>query len=255
MQVSARIWISVVGIAVTLAATTPVVAGEDTPEALLDAFFSRAGIADKTSVYTGEMLERFLDKPTLGQMLREDLKLTPRLIEKKPPRAVYAVEAKREDTIVDWYVFLREEQHTWKLEALRSLALTGPIQVLIERLRNVPNRSPEQERDYQNFLLTLASDQQLKAYLRTHHQQLQALADLAQAGHVSEATARAKAQSLHLVELSGDKKIIQIVIGGILDNTVGFMRVTPGASVPTMDPKEYIYIEQVVDNWYVYKTT
>lgn len=255
MQLGERIWVSVVGFAVTLAAMAPLVAGEGTPEALLDAFFSRAGIADKASMYTGDMLERFLDKPTLGQMLREDVKLTWRLLEKKPPRAVYAVEVKREDTILDWYVFLREEQHTWKLEAVRSLALTGPFPVFIERLRNVPKRSPEQERDYQNFLLTIASDQQLKTYLRTHYQQLQELADIAQAGHVTEATARAKAQSLHLVEISGDNKIIQIVIGGILENTVGFMRVTPGAPVPPMDPEDYIYIEQVIDNWYVYKTT
>lgn len=256
MQIGWRIWIFIVVIVVAFASATPLLAGDGTPESLVDAFFSKAGIVDKAAVYTGDMLERFVDKPTLGQSLRDDVKITRRLIEKKLPQAVYAVEVRRTDTVIDWYVFLREEHHVWKLEAVRSLALMGPIQAEIHRLGHIPHRSVKQEQAYQNFVLTVASDQQLKAYLRTHYVQLQELVELALSGKIAEATAMAKARSLHLVQLlPGDKTIVQIMVGGILDNTVGFMWVPTGAVVPSMGPEEYIYIEEVIDCWYLYKTS
>jgi hypothetical protein len=256
MQIGPRIVISVFVIVTLFASTRHLLAGDDPPEILVDAFFSQAGIADKAAMYTGEMLERFADRPTLGQSLKEGVTVTRRLLEKKLSRAVYAVEVSRADTVIDWYVFLREEHHVWKLEAVRSLALMGPIHYEIQRLGQNQHRSAELERQYQNFVLTVASDQQLKAYLRTNHKHLQELVDLALAGKVAEATAMAKARSLHLVELlPDDKKIVQIVVGGILDNTIGFMQVPQGAVVPSMDPSEYIYIEHVIDNWYIYKTT
>lgn len=243
-------------VVVTFASTMPLFAGDGTPESLVDAFFGKVGIVDKTAVYTGDMLERFVDKPTLGQSFREDVKITRRLIEKKLPQAVYAVEVRRTDTVIDCYAFLRQEHHVWKLEAVRSLALMGPVHAEIHRLGQIPHRSVEQEQAYQNFMLTVASDQQLKAYLRTNHIQLQELVELALSGKVAEATAMAKARSLHLVQLlPGDKTIVQIMVGGILDNTVGFMWVPAGAVVPSMGPEEYIYIEEVIGRWYLYKTS
>lgn len=250
------VWISVFVIWGTLVVVPCAIAGEVGPESLLNAFFSKSGISDKASVYTGEMLERFLDKPTLGQSIHEDVKQVHRLIEKQLSRAVYAVELQREETGIDWYVFFKKDGDAWKIEAVRSLALMGPIHAAIQQLGRMRHRSVEQERTYQNLVLTVSSDQQLKAYLRSHSNEFQDLVALALSGKIADATAKAKAQSLHLVELApGNEKIVQIVIGGILDNVVGFMNVPTGVTVPAMDPSEYIYIEHVIGNWYLYKTT
>jgi hypothetical protein len=234
-----------------------VVADEkDGVERLLDVFLSESGISDKASVYTGEMIEHFLDKPTLGQSFREGITLAYRPIQKQLSRAVYAVEVQREGRGIDWYIFLRKESDVWKLEAVRSLALTGPIHVEIQRLGRMQHRSVEQERTYQNLILTVASDKELKSYLRTHSKELQILVTLALSGKVTEATAKAKALSLGSVELAPEnQKIVQIVVGGIINNVVGFMHIPPGIAAPAMDPSEYIYIEHVIGNWYLYKTT
>jgi hypothetical protein len=49
--------------------------------------------------------------------------------------------------------------------------------------------------------------------------------------------------------------IIEINIGGMLNNSVGFLYVPEGRMPPAMSSGGYIYIEKVMDHWYLYKTT
>jgi hypothetical protein len=229
---------------------------ENTPESLVRAFFSKNGIDNKPAVYTGELLELRTTQPTLGQLLRETVTIKVRPLKTKRADAVYAVEVDNSGSGADWYVFLREESGIWKLEAVRALSLTGPIEAEVKRLNPLRSRSAEAERLYQHYALTIARDTQLKDYVRTHVAQLEELAQLARAGKHAEATMIAKERSLlHVENLPENTAIVQIAVGGILDNTVGFMCVPPGMKVPDMSPSDYIYIEHVIGSWYVYKTT
>jgi hypothetical protein len=49
--------------------------------------------------------------------------------------------------------------------------------------------------------------------------------------------------------------VVKVTIGGILDNSVGFLHAADPASVPPIDPSEHIWIEPVGDGWYLFKTT
>lgn len=46
-----------------------------------------------------------------------------------------------------------------------------------------------------------------------------------------------------------------LLIGGITDNSVGFLRVQDEADLPQMSPSEFIMIEKIALNWYLFKTT
>lgn len=235
---------------------SPAHAAESAPESLVRSFFSKNSIADKFALYTGEMFHLYLGQPTLGQTLPPDIKITPRLLQKKMQQMIYAVDLQRGEQSQTWYVFLRRERVIWKLEAVRTLAQTGVIYTLLQQLGQKKNRSAKEERTYQNMLLTVSSDEKLKKYVRLNIPMLQKLVVLASSGKAEEATHLAEMQSLNFVELlRTDHRIVNINIGGILDNSVGILYVPKDAIPPEMHPSEYIYIEQVLDNWFIYKTT
>jgi hypothetical protein len=50
-------------------------------------------------------------------------------------------------------------------------------------------------------------------------------------------------------------KRLNFVIGGILDNTVGYFYVTDKQAVPAMGPDNVIMIREIGGGWYLYKTT
>ena len=64
------------------------------------------------------------------------------------------------------------------------------------------------------------------------------------------------ARNLHI---DGVKKtgsgLVELIIGGMVDNSVGFLWVPPGMAPPVISPDAYILVEHVVGPWYLFKTT
>ena len=52
-----------------------------------------------------------------------------------------------------------------------------------------------------------------------------------------------------------NSKNFMLLIGGVTDNSVGFLRVQDEADLPQMSPSEFIMIEKIAPNWYLFKTT
>jgi hypothetical protein len=222
------------------------------PEALVD-FFGHAGIADKSSAYYGEMLDNYANEPTLGESLPGNVQVTFRRLEERSGKAVYAVLLSDGEHTEDWYAFLVEDNNIWKLSAVRTLALTGTIEYLLNALENKTSRTHEEEWQYQNMLLILKSDKGLKAYLREKLVDFKNIIDLFHKGEKEQAEAVAKC--LYLNYVKDNDGVVEFNIGGLTDNTVGFLYVPPGKVPPVMDSVEYIYVEEIVEGWYIYKTT
>ena len=51
------------------------------------------------------------------------------------------------------------------------------------------------------------------------------------------------------------KNSLDFMIGGILDNTVGYLYIKDENNVPQMSPGNYIMVRSLGDGWYLYKTT
>lgn len=232
-------------------------AEEWTPKKIVEAFFDPAGIKNKKAIYSGEMIDRYLDKPTLGQMLAPDIKIDEiRQLEQRRDRAIYAVSISNKGTVLDYYLFLEKNKGTWKLDAVRTLWLPGLFSIVLEELEKKKNRTAEEESQYQNMLLTIKSDKDLKLFLSANIKKLQTIADLAKNGNMEKANTLAEKLNLNKVFLSQDYPgIIEINIGGMIDNSVGFMYVPNGKKPPAMSSGGYIYIEKVIEHWYLYKTT
>lgn len=230
------------------------VAAERTPEQIVRAFFGPSGIADKPSCYTGEMLSHFKDQPTLGQSLPRGALVGARPLFASPTRSVFGATIAYQGSTQDWYAFLARESGQWKLEAVRTLAQTGISAGVLQQLRQKSRRTTEEEWMLRNLELMLKSDAELRAFVVSHLKELGQVASLLAAGE--EGAARTAARVLHVESIAKrDNGNIELIIGGVVDNVVGFAYVPNGGSPPTLSPDDYIYVEHVQEGWYVFKTT
>ena len=183
-------------------------------------------------------------------------------IEKKPDRivkvdqdfAVARVESLRTPSQppIDLYFYLRRTSGNWKVVTFRTLALSGIVYHVRDDLRKRKDLSREERITLLNTELTLSSDRELRLYFKAHRQLLESLA--------SHTTTNAKLGLKRDLERSGfttakeEGGIVRLTIGGVLDNTVGFLKVRKG-SPPRISPSETIWLEPLGDGWYLFKTT
>ncbi|MDH3974479.1 MAG: hypothetical protein OEV42_09395 [Deltaproteobacteria bacterium] len=224
----------------------------DEPE-VLNEYFGPGGIKDKYSAYYGEMLEYYVEKPTLGENLPADVSVTYRKLSQTENRAVYAVLLSDGKQSQDWYVFLIKDKSNWKIEAIRGLALPGLFFLFLEELEKKTSRTQEEEWTYQNMLLTSKSDKYLKVFFRDNLNKFKEILKFFTTGDKERSKKTAK--KLFLNSVYKDGGVINFNIGGMIDNSVGFLYVPVDKSPPSMSPKDFIYIEQITDGWYIYKTT
>ena len=103
------------------------------------------------------------------------------------------------------------------------------------------------------MLLTIKSDSELKEYLKSTLAEFNNVIALIRKGDKQKSENSAKRLLINFVKDEGG--CIELNIGGIIDNSVGYLYVPPGVKPPTMTPDEFIHIEQIADGWYIYKTT
>jgi hypothetical protein len=149
----------------------------------------------------------------------------------------------------DIYIYLSRSAAGWQVTSIRALALTGVLEELVRLDAAATVRSEEQARAVRNARLVLSSDAELKQWAAQH------------AGFLDRARRLPldPVNSAELVELGGndirrDGDIVRVVIGGILDNEVGFLYAQDGL-VPPLSENGYIWIEPVGGGWHLFRTT
>ena len=220
---------------------------------VLRGFFGHNGISDKSALYHGEMLEYAVDEPTMGDRLPKEVSATYRKLYEKNNKAVYAVLLSDGQQSQDWYAYLERENEIWKLSAVRKLALPGMFFMALQQLETKQKRSEEEEWKYQNMLLTIKSDKELKEYLKSKLVEFNDVVALLLKDKNEQYEIKSKRLFINSIE--NNNGVIELSIGGILDNSVGYLYVMPGNNPPEMSPSEFIYIEKITDGWYIYKTT
>ena len=227
---------------------------------------------------TGEYLANYPTAPTMGSRLPPGVAVTSRPLLADAQRAVFATALRDTAKAEDWYTYLRREQGAWKIEAVRTLALPPMIYMLLDTLQAARKTGTLGELDarmLENLRLTTQSDSALKAYLVAHQPAFLAIArhfeaipaaeDISEEGKVRgsapDAARRQLAAELRALHLNGvmrqqsAPRCIFVVVGGMLDNEVGYIYAPDGCAPPPISPGDYIYVERVAPGWYIYKTT
>jgi hypothetical protein len=167
--------------------------------------------------------------------------------------AVARTSARRPDgSTFDVYVYLTLDG-AWRATATRALALPKFFYDLRDSLRATPSPTAEQRAELANVELIFKSDAELRAWFAENRDALERLAGLA-ARAADHEKARALAATLHLSSVSTEGAAVRLLVGGIMDNSVGFLY-SPKAPPPEITTNEYIWVEEIAPGWYLYRTT
>lgn len=213
-----------------------------------------------TTVLTGEALTRW-EMDTFGPAEAEIGMI--QLL--GPDRAAARIVFSDDDRRTDCYFYLVREE-SWKVQAMRSMALTGLLQKALDELDAGPDRPEDADSIRDNITLTLSTDAELRAWFGRNRPSLERLVAAAQPelepgargivdddGVHVEIEAMLRGLNLQSISLSRTGNV-EIVIGGVIDNTVGFLY-APADKPPGIDPASYIWVEKLVDDWYLFRTT
>ena len=215
---------------------------------------------------------------TLGQHLPKAVERTSEVIFQDTAHATVAVWLHNENTSLDIYFYLVKNQN-WTIYAVRSLVMRQSARDALKRLDSIPEKdrgetyTKSHAHSYsfesKNLQLWDNSDNVLAEHFNSHKKQfIQVQKRLVKKGFT-------KADSL-VVNAINDKKVKKLtdevlirgfeydkrypgcifyLIGGIADNTVGYMYQPDPKKIPLITEKHYIIIKSLGDGWYLFKTT
>jgi hypothetical protein len=248
------------------------------PLTIAEKYFSSRGFKGWKVYMSGEMLSRTVKDSTFGQYLSRKIKRKASLISEDSSTAVVTVLVDDGKRPADYYLYFIKE-HTWKLEAIRSLSLTGLAYEFIKEIERLPADSfarlqteltlRETYLNYQNAKLIVSPDEVLIKYANTKRKQLDSMVNYLQQMHYTDSARgermairdtafRKKLQAVYIrsVHFSHTKKgSITFSIGGMSDNEVGFFYTNDPKNVPKISKDRVIIIRPIGDGWYLYKTT
>ncbi|UTW56124.1 hypothetical protein [Kordiimonas sp. SCSIO 12610] len=229
----------------------------DNAQTKLEIFLSPEDISDIESVLTGEVLKSAQGNESFGQHLPPEISWEYRRLDGKIDQklgAVYAVTFDNKATKENWYWYFVEEKNECKISAIRKLALPGLIYAMRDQLTKSPNLTPIDEQTLKNLNLITRPDHELKDHLISNIDAFNKLVENAKTD-IAQAQSIAKSMNLNYIDLDIETGNVDVNIGGITDNSVGYFKAPHPSSVPAMSPDSYIYVEHIIDDWYIYKTT
>ncbi len=191
---------------------------------------------------------------------------------------------------MDAYLYF-EKDSIWKMNNFRSLAMTGIIEQVKQELESMTEKeinkaiaksktedntalfSSRAEYDFLlgNTKLTLALDDDIIKHFLENKAAFETLKDRAyqelnsrkrseveQGFNLLEA-AKQEYQKIFIYAItSGDMALgngINFLIGGMVDNAVGYLYVKDPKDLPKMDANRVIMLRKIGAGWYIYKTT
>lgn len=185
-----------------------------------------------------------------------------------------------------------EKDTVWKMNAFRALAMTGIIeQVKIELEKMTPQQVDEiiarsknkkkddysmfasrEDYDFQlgNARLTLELDENIAKHFLANQTEFERLKNLAfkqlekekadeerSIGLIENLKADYQKLFISSVSTGGYElgNCINFLIGGMLDNSVGYIYIKDKKDLPEMNSDRVIMIREIGNGWYIYKTT
>jgi hypothetical protein len=251
--------ISIIAIAVFIATLASAQSNSSTsrgsPPWIVETFFTKTNFPDAEQYYFGEMKSYYLKTPPMGAYVPPGFKRKIEPLFISDSNQVYRFTYSESPAAGDWYAFLSKVDNMWKLTAVRTLVIPGFVRELRDGLQKKSVRTEKEKHELERMNLWFSTDAELKKYGIEKYSLLTKLANRILKGETNEALAA------ELTELKVDhanllkQGYVQIIIGGILDNSVGFIFVPDHVSPPQMDAGDFILIEPIKDGWFLFKTT
>ncbi|MDZ4185575.1 MAG: hypothetical protein U1D97_11430 [Desulfuromonadales bacterium] len=244
---------------------------------ILQEFFSPAGVVNRSLHLTVAAQEEFSRRAMVGVYLPKDATVSFRLLVESETTAIYEAVVDRADTAEMWSAFFQRGVLGSKLDLIKSLHIPPYLAAVeYQRLRTQSGRSAVQEMRLIQLQRLFMSTETFKEYFQQNQIIFAAIARLVETGKMEEAEAAAKAAALVGVRLYGTSKSdgemtrlvsaadgkgtekgsdlgSEVRVSAFLDSVFGLLHLPPGMSPPPMSPQDYIFIEALGENWYLFR--
>ncbi len=245
---------------------------------ILQEFFTKEEMASRTTRLTGAALEQFSRRPMAGEYLTETAVVEFRLLVESETTAIYEAVVSHNSVAEMWSAFFHRGPLGSKLEAIVSLNIP-PFLAAVEyqRLQAQVGRSPVQEARLAQLQRLFMTTETFKEYFNQNRTTYETIARLVETGKMAEAEAAAKAAALVGVRLYGASKSegemalldstagvkgqekssqsgSEVRVSGFLDSVLGLFHLPSGVGPPLMSAQNYIFVEALTDNWYLFRT-
>jgi hypothetical protein len=244
---------------------------------ILQEFFSNKGMENRSSRLTGAALEQFSRRPIVGEYLPEKATTEFRLLVESETTAIYEAVVSRDGLAEMWSAFFHRGPLGSKLEEIKSLHIPPYLAAVeYQRLLAESGRIAAQEVRLLQLQRLFMTTETFKEYFNQNRSTYDTLARLVETGKMAEAEAAAKAAALQGVRLYGESKSegelalfnssaggkgqekgnqlgCEVRVSGFLDSVLGFLHLPSGVNPPLMSPQNYIFVEVLADNWYLFR--
>jgi hypothetical protein len=248
------------------------------PLQIVERYVSPNGFPNKMKFFCCELYGEWRADSTLGQHLPRSVQRTSELIFQDTAHATVAVWLHDSITSLDIYFYLVKSQN-WTIYAVRSLVMRQSAKDALKRLDSIPlkDRGEAYTKTHahsyyfesQNLKLWDNSDDVLAEHFQKHKKEFQSMQkQLVKKGFTKSDSLIVKgihdkkikklAEQTLIRNLEYDKRYpgcVFYLIGGIADNTVGYLYQPDPKKVPLITEKHYIIIKSLGDGWYLFKTT
>jgi hypothetical protein len=255
--------------------------GSDTlcPLSVVKNYVSPFGFPGKLKFFCCELYKEWYADSTLGQHLPARVQRDCKIIFQDSAHAAVSVWLHDSITSRDYYFYLIKNKN-WTVYAIRSLTMSEDAENELKKLDSIPEKDRGKaytklhknswQFEYDNLKLWVSSDTSLSDYFQKNKKKFYELQKLmVKKGYygkndslVHKALIDKKViklnQQLLLRNIEYDKNYpgcVFYLLGGINDNTVGYMYQPDPKKIPHITEKHYIYVRSLGNGWYVFKTT
>ncbi len=266
-----------------------------TPVELAQRIFDKNGFSDINKYITGE----YKGHPNGKEIIPKGANRKFTLLSQTNQNAVVALTITDKAGLgKDYYLYFVKES-VWKMQAFRSLAMTGFGLFEKNQLERLNAQqidsiiatsqqsqlghslfSSRQEYDFKlgNARLLTLSDEGLITFFNAHRHQFEELKDVILAGkkeleenktvnkeltiknqRMLESSWKEVYQKLFITYVPASdydfKSSVELVVWGMVDNSVGYVYIPDQRHIPTMSPDHIIMLRAIDGGWFLYKTT
>ncbi|MCZ6703174.1 MAG: hypothetical protein O6940_09045 [Ignavibacteria bacterium] len=226
---------------------------KDSPEWLVDMFFNKPQFPEKEKYYSGEMLQD-VKYPTIGEELKSSDSNSFRKIAENNQSEVYSVIIKNNGNSSSFYCYLLRVSGNWKIDAIRKFQFPKFIYNAADSLAKVED-APDSVLNLQRMLeLMVSTDEQLKTFLSDDINSFYTLIndfENNQTGRLELLMNKIGLESIFYDDLYPG--CIFILVGRVDRLEVGYIYLSNRSGLPSITPKRFIYIEEVLPKWFVYR--
>jgi hypothetical protein len=223
------------------------------PEWLVDKYFRQSSFPDKQKYYIGEMTRESKNQ-TIGEKLEGKAEVLFHQLQASSSDCVFAVEIYSDGEAIDFYCYLTKQNKNWKIRAVRSFQLPDFLFDVMDSLSNFGISAPSDSSLLNTINLFVLNDSEMNKYVNDHLTVLNELVEYFELKENSEIDKRLKLLGCSAVFL--DKNYpgcIFIQVAAFNKAEAGFFHTTESAKLPVISEKKFIYIEEVLTGWYVYR--